>query len=145
MKLVGNPVIVEEYILVGTKLTGVTILIERKKGTLAIRECERDVVQMVKDLTQHRIKKGHDFTNNRIGQTRLPVKKQIDYYFSYYLITPGHEKGPERLVRGKQGEIYYTPNHYGRFVELTRGYNTFPNTKRKYYEYLKLVSGRVFT
>ena len=33
--------------------------------------------------------------------------------------TPGVEgSGSQRIITGKQGELYYTPNHYKSFIQL---------------------------
>lgn len=50
---------------------------------------------------------------NREG--RLP-RKPTGYYREYTVITPGSaDRGARRLVRGEQGELYYTDDHYNSF------------------------------
>lgn len=50
---------------------------------------------------------------NREG--RLP-RKPAGYYREYTVITPGSpDRGARRLVRGEQGELYYTDDHYNTF------------------------------
>jgi RHS repeat-associated protein len=42
-------------------------------------------------------------------------------YYTEYTVEPaagGAGRGAERLVLGKGGEVYYTPNHYGSFVRV---------------------------
>lgn len=42
-------------------------------------------------------------------------------YYTEYTVEPasgGAGRGAERLVLGKGGEVYYTPNHYGSFVRI---------------------------
>lgn len=53
---------------------------------------------------------------NREG--RLP-RKPRGYYTEWVIRTPGlREVGPQRLVTGQQGEVYYTPDHYDSFVRV---------------------------
>lgn len=53
---------------------------------------------------------------NRSGS--LP-KKPRGYYREYVVRTPGVSgPGPQRLVIGGEGEIYYTPDHYDTFIRL---------------------------
>jgi ribonuclease T1 len=53
---------------------------------------------------------------NREG--RLP-KQQRGYYREYVVRTPGiGHAGPQRLVIGAGGEIYYTPDHYRSFKRI---------------------------
>ncbi len=53
---------------------------------------------------------------NREG--RLP-KQQRGYYREYVVRTPGlRDVGPQRLVIGAGGEIYYTPDHYRTFKRI---------------------------
>jgi len=54
--------------------------------------------------------------NNREG---LLPKKPAGYYREYVHPTPGIKgTGPERIVTGKAGELYYTPDHYETFIPL---------------------------
>ena len=52
------------------------------------------------------------------SQPLLPVKPK-GYYNEYVHPTPG-VKGPglQRIVTGRNGEIYYTPNHYETFIKI---------------------------
>lgn len=53
---------------------------------------------------------------NREG--RLP-RKPRGYYTEWVIRTPGlREVGPQRLITGQQGEVYYTPDHYDSFVRV---------------------------
>jgi filamentous hemagglutinin len=54
------------------------------------------------------------------GQQRplLPEKPE-GYYTEYVHPTPGVKgPGPQRIVVGKGGEIYYTPDHYDSFIPV---------------------------
>ncbi|WP_185019930.1 DUF637 domain-containing protein, partial [Pseudomonas brassicacearum] len=52
------------------------------------------------------------------GQIALPVQPS-GYYTEYVHPSEGISgPGPQRIVTGKGGEIYYTPDHYGTFIKL---------------------------
>lgn len=52
---------------------------------------------------------------------KLPQKPQ-GYYREYVVPTPGIPgPGPQRLVVGKEGELYYTHDHYDTFIRLEGG------------------------
>jgi RHS repeat-associated protein len=52
------------------------------------------------------------------GEGLLPPQPS-GYYHEYDFPTPGvNGAGPQRIVRGAGGELYYTPNHYQSFVPL---------------------------
>jgi filamentous hemagglutinin len=49
----------------------------------------------------------------------LLPKKQQGYYREYVHPTPGVSgAGPQRIVTGQNGELYYTPDHYKSFTPL---------------------------
>jgi guanyl-specific ribonuclease Sa len=51
---------------------------------------------------------------------RLP-KQSAGYYTEYVVPTPGNKKaGVQRIVTGKNGEYYYTPDHYQTFIPLNK-------------------------
>ena len=51
--------------------------------------------------------------NNREGQ--LP-KKARGYYHEYTVKTPGaRDRGTRRIISGRDGELYYTDDHYRTF------------------------------
>lgn len=53
---------------------------------------------------------------NREG---LLPRKARNYYTEWVIRTPGlREVGPQRLVTGREGEVYYTPDHYQTFVRI---------------------------
>ncbi len=53
---------------------------------------------------------------NREG--RLP-RKPRGHYLEWVVRTPGlREVGPQRVVTGKDGEVYYTPDHYQSFIRI---------------------------
>ena len=41
------------------------------------------------------------------------------YYREYTVVTPGSsDRGARRIVTGARGEVFYTADHYGSFVEV---------------------------
>lgn len=71
-----------------------------------------------------RIKSGRQDSHANDGEIfgnrerRLPQKER-NYYKEYVVRTPGiSHAGPQRLVIGKQGEIYYTHDHYNSFKRI---------------------------
>ena len=54
--------------------------------------------------------------NNREGQ--LP-KKARGYYHEYTVKTPGaRDRGARRIIAGREGELYYTDDHYRTFRRI---------------------------
>ena len=52
---------------------------------------------------------------------QLLPKQPYGYYAEYVVPTPGiSEPGTQRIVVGKGGEIYYTPNHYQTFIPVKK-------------------------
>jgi len=59
---------------------------------------------------------GAVFTNR---ERRLPRQSDRNYYHEYVIRTKGiRGPGPQRLIMGKEGEIYYTPDHYETFIQV---------------------------
>ena len=76
--------------------------------------------------TLERIKKGEKHPHPRDGTTyrnknnELPVQPE-GYYKEYVHPTSGllkHDPGPQRIVVGKYGEVYYTPDHYKTLIKI---------------------------
>ena len=60
----------------------------------------------------------HDGTTFQNRERRLP-SRPAGYYREYVHRTPGVSgPGPQRIVIGQEGEIYYTPDHYRTFQRL---------------------------
>lgn len=60
--------------------------------------------------------KPRDTYLNREG---LLPKQEAGYYKEYVHPTPNvNGAGPQRIIQGKGGEFYYTPNHYKSFIPL---------------------------
>lgn len=95
----------------------------KPSGTATITESAlpteaRDVI--------HRIDSGGPFPYRQDGVTfqnregLLPAEPR-GYYREYTVTTPGAaDRGPRRLILGRQGELYYTPDHYGTFLWVVR-------------------------
>ncbi|AXF20261.1 cell surface protein [Burkholderia pyrrocinia] len=57
------------------------------------------------------------FSNNEGLLPRQPA----GYYTEYVVPTPGvNGVGPQRIVTGQNGEVYYTPDHYKTFIPVKR-------------------------
>lgn len=74
--------------------------------------------------TLERIDRGEKFPHRNDGSTfrnlegRLP-KKSSGYYTEYVHPTPGiNGPGPQRVVFGKDGEVFYTHDHYQSFRKV---------------------------
>jgi ribonuclease T1 len=104
-----------------SKSTAATL---RPAGMAAIAEANlpaeaRDVIKRLDD--------GGTFQYHQDGVTfqnrerRLPAEPS-GYYREYTVVTPGAvDRGARRLVLGKNGELYYTPDHYQSFLWVMRG------------------------
>ncbi len=70
------------------------------------------------------IKKGGPFPYNRDGIVfgnfeKILPKQARGYYHEYTVPTPGlSHRGKRRIVSGKLGEYYYTPDHYQSFQRI---------------------------
>ncbi|MBX3060405.1 MAG: guanyl-specific ribonuclease Sa [Anaerolineae bacterium] len=74
--------------------------------------------------TLNRINSGGTYPHKNDGTTfqnregLLPSQPK-GYYTEYVHPTPGVQgPGPQRVVTGQGGEIYFTPNHYKRFIRI---------------------------
>lgn len=78
--------------------------------------------------TLQRIEKGEtlsQFKNDgAIFENRknpLRPQKQADYYHEYVVPTANEPlEGTQRIIAGKNGERYYTPDHYETFIDLSK-------------------------
>lgn len=73
-----------------------------------------------------KINSGSSFKNKKDGavfgnyEKKLPVKPR-GYYKEYTVTTPGAKnRGARRIVAGKEGEKYYTDDHYRTFKEIIK-------------------------
>jgi filamentous hemagglutinin len=54
-----------------------------------------------------------------VNREGLLPKQGPGYYQEFVHPTPGVSGvGPQRIVRGQGGELYYTPDHYKTFIPL---------------------------
>ncbi len=61
----------------------------------------------------------NDGSVHRNREGKLPRQADKNYYLEYVVRTPKvRSVGPQRLILGKQQEIFYTPNHYQTFIKL---------------------------
>lgn len=61
----------------------------------------------------------NDGVVHRNREHKLPVKNDPQYYREYVVRTPGLSSvGPQRVIIGKGGEAYYTPDHYQTFIRV---------------------------
>lgn len=72
------------------------------------------------------IERGGPFPFDRDGvvfgnyERHLPVR-QRGFYREYTVITPGiGSRGPRRIVAGRDGQMYYTADHYNSFRKVIR-------------------------
>jgi guanyl-specific ribonuclease Sa len=65
-----------------------------------------------------RLRFSHDGIVFQNRERRLP-RKSADYYHEFVHPTPELSgPGPQRIVVGREGEIFYTPDHYRTFERL---------------------------
>ena len=63
-------------------------------------------------------KDGVVFSNR---ERRLP-KHDEGWYHEYTVVTPGSsDRGARRIISGREGERYYTADHYSSFREVIQG------------------------
>jgi ribonuclease T1 len=73
------------------------------------------------------IRAGGPFRHEQDGRTfrndeRLLPERPGGHYREYTVPTPGEDdRGARRLVTGRDGELYYTADHYASFVRVATG------------------------
>ena len=79
----------------------------------------RDVIKRIDDGGTFQYRQDGVTFQNR--EKRLPAEPG-GYYREYTVTTPGEaDRGARRLILGREGELYYTPDHYRSFVWVVRG------------------------
>jgi filamentous hemagglutinin len=74
-------------------------------------------LERIKAGKKYEYKNDGAFFGNREGL--LPKKKDKDYYREFVHHFKGLPfPGPQRVVIGKEGEVYYTPDHYSSFKRV---------------------------
>ncbi|MBA4016667.1 MAG: hypothetical protein C0483_05715 [Pirellula sp.] len=72
----------------------------------------------------------HDGTTFQNREGRLP-RKAPGYYEEWVVPTPGEGgPGPQRLVVGADGDVWYTPDHYRNFERIPSGLPATPASAR---------------
>ena len=76
-----------------------------------------DTINRIKNGQQHPFpKKDGSVFKNREG--KLP-EKENGYYKEYTVKTPEtNDRGAKRIITGKNGEYYYTDDHYRTFAKI---------------------------
>lgn len=105
-----------------TRLVNGVVVVDRRSGT---------VFNGTVDLgpTIDRIEAGGSYPHRNDGsvfQNRAPVNQTSPllpvqspgYYTEYVVPTPNTRPGPQRIITGKGGDMYYTPDHYDTFIPL---------------------------
>jgi guanyl-specific ribonuclease Sa len=93
-------------------------IIRNESGAVIFRG-EIDLAPTLERITNgERLSFPHDGTTFQNRERRLP-QKSAGYYREFVHPTAGQRgPGPQRIVTGQQGEIYYTPDHYRTFQRL---------------------------
>ena len=79
----------------------------------------RDVIKRIDDGGTFQYRQDGVTFENREG--RLPSEPR-GYYREYTVSTPGAaDRGARRIILGRNGELYYTPDHYRTFQWVQRG------------------------
>jgi ribonuclease T1 len=82
----------------------------------------REVIKRIDDGATFQYRQDGVTFQNR--ERRLPAEPS-GYYREYTVATPGAaDRGARRLILGREGELYYTPDHYRSFLRVLRGGTT---------------------
>lgn len=88
---------------------------------ITLSELPIEAHQTFKDIEKgepFRYPKDNTIFRNREG--KLPVK-DFDYYREYTVATPNaSDRGAKRIIVGKNGEKFYTDDHYQTFKEISQ-------------------------
>jgi ribonuclease T1 len=88
-------------------------------GTISIAELPpeaREVLLLIETGGPFPYAKDGSVFGNR--ERRLP-RRPPEYYREYTVPTPGaRDRGPRRIIAGRNGELYYTDDHYRRFKRI---------------------------
>ena len=100
----------------GTKVSGINYVDPQTGVKLpSTIDIQPTLDRIAKGIVDPHKRDGSIFFNNK---NQLPMHED-GYYMEYVIRTPGIEKvGPQRLVIGKNGETYYTPDHYLNFIKI---------------------------
>ena len=100
----------------GTKISGINYVDPQTGVKLpSTIDIQPTLDRIAKGIADPHSNDGVTFFNNK---SKLPVQG-AGYYTEYVIRTPGvGNAGPQRLVLGKNGEVYYTPDHYINFIKV---------------------------
>lgn len=85
----------------------------------ALPEEARDVIRRIDAGGPFKYRQDGTAFENR--ERRLPAEPS-GYYREYTVATPGApDRGARRLIQGREGQLYYTPDHYRSFFWVVRG------------------------
>ena len=99
-------------------IDGVTV-VDRRTGTTFTGTVDlRPTLDRIDDGIPHPHRNDGSTFRNREG---LLPSQPDGYYTEFVHPTPGvNGPGPQRIIRGQGGELYYTPDHYGSFIPLNQ-------------------------
>lgn len=97
---------------------GVTV-VDRRTGTTFTGPVDlRPTLDRIDNGISHPHQNDGSTFRNREG---LLPSQSGGYYTEFVHPTPGvNGPGPQRIIRGQGGELYYTPDHYGSFIQLNQ-------------------------
>ncbi|WP_336985143.1 ribonuclease domain-containing protein, partial [Asaia sp. HN128] len=76
----------------------------------------RPTIERIENGISHQHRNDGSIFKNK--EQNLPVRPP-GYYTEYVVPTPNFQgPGPQRIVVGKSGEMYYTPDHYQTFTKV---------------------------
>lgn len=108
----GTPYALDQTHIANVVVTDINTGQQLALGTVDIGPVLRRIAAGMRESHQN---DGSVFQNR---QRLLPQREQ-GYYHEYVVPTPGvRGPGPQRLVIGRQGEIYYTYDHYDSFIRM---------------------------
>lgn len=121
---------IDSMVVTGFPAAGVVDVVSTIKGQQVVLEAgaARDYASMLRRLDDNlypavtRDGAEVSFRNGiRPAERPLPGGADTGYYREFGVpgpVAPGMSAGPERLVTGRFGEVFYTPDHYRSFIQL---------------------------
>jgi guanyl-specific ribonuclease Sa len=105
-----------------TMINGVTVVDQRTgtiyQGTVDLQPTLDRIANGGAPLSRN---DGTVFQNRPVNGVQLLPAQSVGYYTEYVVPTPGiNGPGPQRIITGQGGEIYYTPDHYQSFIPVKK-------------------------